>query len=46
MTKAEFVTSVAEKAGLSKVAVAQAVDAFWGTVTEVLKAGDKITFSV
>jgi len=43
MTKAEFVASVAEKTGLTKVAAAEAVDAFVGTVSEVLKAGDKIT---
>jgi len=44
MTKAEFVAAVAEKTGLTKVAAAEAVDAFVGTVTEVLKAGDKIAF--
>jgi len=44
MTKAEFVASVAEKTGLTKAAAAEAVDAFVGTVAEVLKAGDKITF--
>lgn len=44
MTKAEFVASVAEKTGLTKAAAAEAVDAFVGTVVEVLKAGDKITF--
>ena len=44
MTKAEFVASMAEKTGLTKVAAAEAVDAFICTVTEVLKAGDKITF--
>ena len=44
MTKAEFVASVAEKTGLTKVAAAEAVDAFICTVTEVVKAGDKITF--
>lgn len=44
MTKAEFVASVAEKTGLTKVAAAEAVEAFVGTVSEVLKAGDKITF--
>lgn len=43
MTKSEFVASVAEKAGLTKAAAAEAVDAFVGTVTDVLKAGDKIT---
>lgn len=44
MTKSEFVAAVAEKAGLTKAAAAEAVDAFVGTVTGVLKAGDKITF--
>ncbi len=44
MTKAEFVTSVAEKTGLTKAAAAEAVDAFTGTVVEVLIAGDKIVF--
>lgn len=44
MTKSEFVAAVAEKAGLTKAAAAEAVDAFVGTVTDVLKAGDKITF--
>ena len=44
MTKAEFITSIATKTGLSKTAAAEAVDAFIGTVVEVVKAGDKITF--
>jgi DNA-binding protein HU-beta len=44
MTKAEFIASVAEKTGLTKAAAAESVDAFVGTVAEVLKAGDKITF--
>jgi len=44
MTKAEFITSIAAKTGLSKTAAAEAVDAFIGTVVEVVKAGDKITF--
>ena len=43
MTKAEFVASVAEKTGLTKVAAAESVDAFVSTIAEVLKAGDKIT---
>ncbi len=43
MTKAEFVSSIATKTGLTKAAAAEAVDAFIGTVAEVLKAGDKIT---
>jgi DNA-binding protein HU-beta len=44
MTKAEFVSSVATKTGLTKAAAAEAVDAFISTVAEVLKAGDKVTF--
>ncbi|HEX9024485.1 MAG TPA: HU family DNA-binding protein [Geobacteraceae bacterium] len=44
MTKAEFVSSIAAKTGLTKAAAAEAVDAFTGTIAEVLKAGDKITF--
>jgi hypothetical protein len=35
MTKAEFITSIATKTGLSKTAAAEAVDAFIGTVVEV-----------
>jgi DNA-binding protein HU-beta len=45
MTKAEFITSITTKTGLSKTAAAEAVEAFIGTVVEVLKAGDKITFA-
>jgi DNA-binding protein HU-beta len=44
MTKAEFVAAVAKKTDLPKVAAAEAVDAFIATVTELLKAGEKITF--
>nr|WP_255569712.1 HU family DNA-binding protein [Geobacter sp. SVR] len=44
MTKAEFVAAVATKTGLTKAAAAEAVDAFTGTVAELLKAGDKVTF--
>ena len=52
MTKNDFVSSVAEKAGLSKADAKKAIDAFCETVSEVLKAGDKLslvgfgTFSV
>lgn len=52
MNKNDFVSSVAEKAGLSKADAKKAIDAFCGTVSEVLKAGDKLslvgfgTFSV
>jgi DNA-binding protein HU-beta len=45
MTKAEFITAITAKTGLSKTAAAEAVDAFIGTVVEVVKAGDKITFT-
>ena len=44
MTKAEFVAAVSKKTDLPKVAAAEAVDAFLATVTELLKAGDKIAF--
>ena len=43
MTKNEFVSSVAAKAGLSKADAKKAIDAFCETVSEVLKANDKIT---
>jgi len=45
MTKAEFIAAITAKTGLSKTAAAEAVDAFIGTVVEVVKAGDKITFT-
>ena len=43
MNKNDFVSSVAEKAGLSKADAKKAIDAFCETVSEVLKAGDKLT---
>jgi DNA-binding protein HU-beta len=43
MNKNEFVSSVAAKAGLSKADAKKAIDAFCETVSEVLKANDKIT---
>ena len=45
MTKVEFVANVAEKAELKKVDAEKAVNAFLETVSEALKAGDKITFT-
>jgi DNA-binding protein HU-beta len=42
MNKNEFVSAIAEKAGLSKADAKKAVEAFCETVTETLKAGDKI----
>ena len=44
MNKTEFVAAVAEKAGLSKKDADKAVAAFVETVTESLKAGDKVQF--
>jgi len=44
MTKTDFVAKVAEKTGMTKTGAAEAVEAFLSTVTEVVKAGDKITF--
>ena len=52
MNKSDFISSVAEKSGLTKADAKKAVDAFCETVTEVLKSGDKLallgfgTFSV
>ncbi len=52
MNKSDFISSVAEKSGLTKADAKKAVDAFCETVTEVLKVGDKLallgfgTFSV
>lgn len=45
MTKAEFVAKVAEKAELKKVDAEKAVNAFLETVSETLKAGDKVVFT-
>jgi len=45
MTKAEFVAKVAEKTELKKVEAEKAVNAFLETISEVLKAGDKISFT-
>ena len=44
MTKAEFVAKIAEKTGSTKVDADKGVQAFLETVTEALKAGDKVTF--
>lgn len=44
MNKTEFVAAVAEKAGLSKKDADKAVAAFIETVTDALKAGDKVQF--
>ncbi len=52
MTKADLVNAMAEKAGLSKTDAEGALKAFTETVTDALKAGEKVamvgfgTFSV
>jgi len=45
MTKAEFVAKLAEKSELKKSEAEKAVNAFLETVTEALKAGDKVVFT-
>lgn len=42
MNKAELVTSVAEKAGLTKKDAESVINAFVATVKETLVAGDKV----
>ncbi len=42
MNKTEFISAVAEKAGLSKVDAKKAVDAFVETVSNELKEGGKV----
>ena len=42
MTKAEFVEKYAEKAGMSLKDAGAAVNAFFDTVSDAVKAGDKI----
>ena len=43
MNKTEFITSVAEKSGLSKTDTKKAVDAFIETVSDEMKAGGKVS---
>lgn len=42
MNKGEFIKAMAEKAGFTNKDAATAYDAFIATVTEALKAGDKV----
>ena len=44
MNKTEFVTAVADKAGLSKKDAAAAVDAVISTLTEQMAAGESVAF--
>ena len=43
MNKSEFISAVADAAGLSKVDAARAVDAYADVVKNVLKSGDSVT---
>lgn len=45
MTKAELVSTIADKTKTTKAAAEKAVNAFLETITDTLKAGDKITFT-
>ena len=42
MNKAELTNKIAEKAGVSKKAAAEVIDAFTATVTETVASGDKV----
>jgi DNA-binding protein HU-beta len=44
MTKMEFIAKVAEELEIPKTVAAETVDAFLKVTTDLLKAGDKITF--
>lgn len=44
MTKREFIDKFAEKTGFTKKDSAKAVDAFFETLSDSLKAGDRIMF--
>ena len=44
MNKAEFITSVAEKAGLSKKDTSAALEATLETITEALSNGESVSF--
>ena len=43
MTKTELIKEIAKKAGLTQAQAGAAYQAFIATVTETLKAGDKLT---
>lgn len=44
MTKSEFVAKVAEELEVPKGVAAEVVDAFLTVTTDLLRAGDKVTF--
>ncbi|HOV89571.1 MAG TPA: HU family DNA-binding protein [Syntrophorhabdaceae bacterium] len=43
MTKAELITQMAEKSGLTKAAVTKALEAFLESVKKAMEKGDKVT---
>ncbi len=45
MTKAELIETLASRAGVSKKAAADLLDAFVGVVTEKIKAGEKVAIT-
>ena len=45
MTKQDLVAKIADKAGMTKVDAAKAVDAIVEVVTAALKKGDKVTWT-
>ncbi len=45
MTKAEFAAKIAEKTGSTKADAEKAVNAFLETITDALKAGEKVVFT-
>ncbi len=45
MTKTELAAKVAEKAGISKKAASEAVDAMLVSITEALDAGEKVSIA-
>jgi DNA-binding protein HU-beta len=45
MTKKEFVERIAQKSGLTTRDASRAIDAYTQTVTEALRAGDKVVLS-
>jgi DNA-binding protein HU-beta len=45
VTKQEFVSTVAQRSGLSNRDAAKAVDAFLDSITDALKKGDAVTFT-
>lgn len=44
MTKGEFVEKYAEKTGMTRKAAGEAIDAFIETISDAVKAGDKVVF--